>query len=623
MSDRKTNSNRSLPVIDSRSTSDVPPGDGSSGDGSPGNDAPGSTTNARNTSRNGFRWPWRWTRRIVQITTLVAVLVLIRWTAYQGPDDLPHYLSALFLINPLTTAAAMISSWSLTALAIPAVVLIVLTMILGRFFCGWVCPMGTTLDITGKAARIGKGTTDNRRFAKLHTIKYGLLAMVLVSSAMGLPIVGLLDPLAIFTRAVVLDGDPALYRATSGTFTVLYDHGGESVTSVSEPIYAWLKDNVLAFNQASFVWPGVWAGLLVVVILLERLESRFWCRHLCPLGAMLAIPARLTRMQRVPVKSCANCGKCADDCRMDAFDDAGRFRPDACNMCMDCHAECDKGLAKFKFVLWRKRRATTTAAADAAKTPVTPTPARRKTGPTFEPSRRVVLGAGVAGVALPLAAKASGISHGTPDTLLRPPGVDDGDDKAFLDLCVRCGQCMKVCPNHALQPTLLDAGLSGMFSPKLVPQMGYCEYSCNLCGQVCPTGAIPFLPVAEKEQFVIGKAVFDHSTCLPYQGVDCLVCEEHCPIWDKAIGYRTVTMTNREGETVQVDQPYVKFGKCVGCGVCEHVCPARPARGVHVIRTEAASAKRQAGQGHGGGGGGGRGGGQGRGGGGQRRGGHG
>ncbi len=129
---------------------------------------------------------------------------------------------------------------------------------------------------------------------------------------------------------------------------------------------------------------------------------------------------------------------------------------------------------------------------------------------------------------------------------MRPPGVRDEDD--FLKKCVRCGECMKVCLKNALYPAAWQAGLDGIYTPLVIPRLGYCEYNCTLCGQVCPTGAIPNLAVEEKKRQVIGKAVFDKNHCLPFaRRTDCIVCEEHCPIPDKAIRSREVRVMGLDG----------------------------------------------------------------------------
>jgi len=166
--------------------------------------------------------------------------------------------------------------------------------------------------------------------------------------------------------------------------------------------------------------------------------------------------------------------------------------------------------------------------------------------------------------------------------LLRPPGVRDEDE--FLNKCVRCGECMKVCLKNALYPAAWQAGVVGIYTPLVIPRLGYCEYNCTLCGQVCPTGAIPKLPASSKQREVIGKAVFDKNHCLPFaKRIDCIVCEEHCPIPSKAIRSREVEVVGFDGSRKKVKEPYVVEDICNGCGICENVCPLETKAGIEVF----------------------------------------
>jgi len=156
--------------------------------------------------------------------------------------------------------------------------------------------------------------------------------------------------------------------------------------------------------------------------------------------------------------------------------------------------------------------------------------------------------------------------------LIRPPGAVP--EKEFLRRCIRCGECMKVCPTHGLQPALLQGGWEGLWSPVLIPRIGYCEYSCTLCSQVCPTGAIHRLPLSEKQKVCIGLAFVDKDRCLPYdQGIPCIVCEEHCPTPKKAIWLEKGSARDRRGNLKRIQLPRVDFDLCIGCGICEKRCP--------------------------------------------------
>lgn len=197
--------------------------------------------------------------------------------------------------------------------------------------------------------------------------------------------------------------------------------------------------------------------------------------------------------------------------------------------------------------------------------------------------RRSLLVAGAAGVGtvLLIQAGAQGESRTYSPGLVRPPGSTAEDE--FLGKCIRCGECMKVCPTNAIQPAFVEGGITGLWTPVLKMKLGYCEYECNLCSQVCPTHAIRSLSLEEKQQVKIGTAFFDRNRCLPYASArTCIVCEEHCPTPKKAIWYEEVEVMTPDGTRTTVKQPRVNPELCIGCGVCENKCPITDQSGVYV-----------------------------------------
>jgi MauM/NapG family ferredoxin protein len=189
-------------------------------------------------------------------------------------------------------------------------------------------------------------------------------------------------------------------------------------------------------------------------------------------------------------------------------------------------------------------------------------------------SRRSILVAAGSGVAATALLKVSPVVQGKAfdPALIRPPG--SLPEEEFLRKCIRCGECMKVCPANAIHPTLFQASLAGIWSPVVIPRVGYCEYNCTLCGQVCPTGAIQELTVEKKQQIHIGTAYVDRSRCLPFAyDTPCIVCEEHCPTSKKAIWLEEVTVTGRDGTEKTLKRPHVDPELCIGCGICEAKCP--------------------------------------------------
>jgi len=200
--------------------------------------------------------------------------------------------------------------------------------------------------------------------------------------------------------------------------------------------------------------------------------------------------------------------------------------------------------------------------------------------------RRNVLGAAVVGLAGGVLMKGNPLESGrTYSTgIIRPPGsIAEGE---FLDKCIRCGECMKVCPTNVVQPVMLEAGLEGMWTPVLKQELGYCEYKCNMCTQVCPTDAIMKMTLEEKQKAKIGLAFVDRSRCLPWAYArPCQVCYEQCPLPEKAIKLEDVKVTTARGTAITVKQPHVNAELCIGCGICQNKCPVSDQAAVRVTST--------------------------------------
>ncbi len=157
--------------------------------------------------------------------------------------------------------------------------------------------------------------------------------------------------------------------------------------------------------------------------------------------------------------------------------------------------------------------------------------------------------------------------------IIRPPAALEEED--FVNRCIRCGNCMKVCITNGLHPVMLQAGAEGIWTPHLLPEIGYCEYHCTLCGRTCPTGAIPVLTLEQKLKTRLGLAQIDRSICLPWaHEKECIVCQEHCPVSEKAIKLNIYA-----GGAAK---PYIDEYLCIGCGICQNKCPVRPVRAVRV-----------------------------------------
>ena len=225
--------------------------------------------------------------------------------------------------------------------------------------------------------------------------------------------------------------------------------------------------------------------------------------------------------------------------------------PAECTLCLECVPACPKDAQAFRGALAPVR----TAAAWQA----------------YDPSRRQFLASAGAAVAVVGLSAVEPAVEKPPTHLLRPPGATDPD---FLTQCVRCGICLKVCPTSALQPSSTAFGWGGLWTPVLVPRLGYCDFSCNACGQACPTGAIPSLTLEEKRRTVTGHAYVDRNRCLPWaSGRSCITCEEMCPLPQKAIRLEEVEAVTPDGQPITLKRPIVMQERCIGCGICENHCP--------------------------------------------------
>jgi len=490
----------------------------------------------------------RWLRRTSQILVFAIFVFLFLNTEYKDTDILPYAVNIFLRLDPLVAATTMLAARAIITLVWPALIVVVATLVFGRFFCGWVCPLGTLLD--GVSWLIGK-RPQRQISEKWYGLKYLALALLTGSALFGFQLVFLFDPISILIRSLAIAVYPGLNFATNALFNTLYETDVTAVTAVSEPVFGFLRNHFLAFEQPYFQ-TAVFTGILFLAILaLEYIDRRFWCRYLCPLGATFGLLGRFGLIRRnVSEPDCTGCGICERECRMGAIGDSPVATDRAeCLACFDCEALCPEKAIRFT----RTGEVESLAPAD--------------------PSRRSLLWSiGLGMAAAPLFGSEAIAKTGHP-ARIRPPGALAEDE--FLARCTRCGECMRVCIANGLQPALFEAGLAGLWSPVLISRIGYCEYNCTLCGQVCPTGAIEQLQLAKKQKIKIGLAEIDRSRCLPWEGrAECIVCEEHCPTPEKAIRLRhepVFSITTGKVETLK--RPYVDEKLCIGCGICETKCP--------------------------------------------------
>lgn len=469
-----------------------------------------------------------------------------------------------FQMDPLVVLSSLVSGHRLITGFLWGAGVLLLTVLLGRVFCGFVCPFGTVHHLAGTVRRSFRGSALERANKKSsgQRIKYFILFTFLMGGALGLNLSGLMDPISLFFRSLALAVLPGIGSALRSIFQTMAESNFKFVNLLS-----YGAEGVLApvFGYAEQVYQTAWfMGLLFLVLLfLNRIRPRFWCRFLCPLGALLGLVSRFSLLQLEKVEEkCTECGRCTRDCQGAATPKPGlQWERAECLACFNCFQVCPENALRFR--LGR--------------------PSHRSKGPDL--GRRAVLGGVLAGVSMPFLGRLDGgPSRAADPRLIRPPGALA--EKEFLTLCQRCGLCMKVCPTNGINPTLGEAGMSGIWTPRLIMALGYCEYTCTLCGSVCPTGAIESLPVKEKieKPVRIGSAAVDRGRCLPWSGnAPCIVCEEHCPTSPKAIYLRNVLVETREDGKRTFQVPFVDLKQCVGCGICENKCPVKGRAAIRVI----------------------------------------
>lgn len=510
-------------------------------------------------------------RRTVQLAVLALFVGLLLCTRIRAGEGPPALVKLFFWIDPLILAATFLAARAVPLMCLLALATVAVTIVLGRVFCGWVCPLGTIHDIAARVAGMIRGRRPPRRevFSRWQRAKYYLLAAFAAMAALGGHWVTIFDPLVLLYRSVTVALLPGFQWAAEESSTVIYRAdpgiGAARLTAVTEPAYRFLRDSIFAVQRQAF--EGAWLVLLVfaAVVAMNAVRRRWWCRYVCPLGALLGVlSARPLLRRKADAGRCNECGACSLSCHGGAAEEnPAAWKPAECMWCLNCTQTCRREGVEF-----------------AAARPLAPPAAESR----LDLSRRALVASAAGGIAGLWLLRSSPLARGNAynPLLLRPPGALA--ERQFLQRCTACGMCMKVCPTGGLQPALTEAGLEGLWTPRLVPQTGHCEYNCTLCGQVCPTGAIAALGVDEKHKVRIGLAAFDVRRCIPYAyGRDCMVCEEHCPIPDKAIFFVDVQVHDHDGNIRTVKQPRIDAGRCIGCGICEHVCVFRDRPAVRVF----------------------------------------
>jgi polyferredoxin len=543
---------------------------------------PRAVQQATRPNRDGSPWYARVLRitswRILSQAVFFGLFMFLLWVSWFS--RLGGYPVSLFLeVDPLVTFATALSTGTVYRWLWRALWILIPTLILGRVFCGWICPYGTLHQFMGWLFNIrrNKENIDVNAYRPIFQLKYYLLTVFLVLSAFGALQIGLLDPICLLTRSVVTTIQPAFDAALPASLSGLASSPGAPHPRV--------------FAGSWFV-----GFLLIGLVGMNLVIPRFFCRVLCPLGAFLGTLSRfaLVRIDR-DLTRCTDCNLCMRHCE-GASDPQEALRKSECFVCFNCIDDCPEDALAFR---------------------VAPLPVHERItgsiekGTAFLFGRRVIsklketviappdvprrrwLFAAIAGVlSYPMLRYSKAVNAKSYSAkAIRPPG--SVAEPEFLERCIKCDQCINVCPTNVLQPsTLAEGGLEGLWTPVMDFRTGFCQLNCTLCSEVCPTGAIQKIdlakklgkpPHAEAGPVRLGTAFFDRGRCLPWaMETPCVVCEEVCPTSPKAIGTYEEEITRWDGKKVLLNQPYMRPELCIGCGICEHECPVQDQPAVYV-----------------------------------------
>jgi len=489
---------------------------------------------------------------------------------------------SLLAMDPLVGITTSIASRRVVwALPVGLGVLFI-CLLIPRGFCGYVCPMGTLIDLFDWVAGRHFGLQRiNNKGIWTHS-KYAFLGFIIFASLFGITLTGYGAAIPILTRGATFIASP-LQLELSRSF-----------------------EQVPAYDSARWIS----TGLFFLIISLGLIGPRFWCRYLCPTGALFSIANVFRLTQRNVRVGCVGCKRCRQVCPFDAVETDFSTRPLDCTFCQTCGGSCpvqaiefvprwkasnelrDANVAKDVAKNTAKRDQSRRNPKEGASHPTDPNPRRR-----FLSQSMMAVGGGVLGSCFAIPLKNSlkedqpetpeGELHSTPvaellrsSCLVRPPGALP--ERMFLETCVRCGACFQACPNNVLQPVPIGGkeGASPLtaWTPHAVLDWSGCDPSCNICGQVCPTHAIQPLPLGEKRFAKMGIAEVDKNTCLPYAGLDaCSFCYDECAKagYDAIEFIRVGTQVDASGNPIPNTgylAPTVLPEKCVGCGLCQSRC---------------------------------------------------
>lgn len=433
---------------------------------------------------------------------------------------------------------------------------VVLTLVFGRVYCSVICPLGVFQDVVSWFS--GRRKKKKYRFSyspAVSWLRYGMLGVFIIAMIAGIgSVVALLAPYSSYGRIVL------------NLFAPVYQWGNNVLAYFAErsDSYAFYETSVWLKSLPTFI---IAAGTFVVLVVLAWRNGRTYCNTICPVGTVLGFFSRYSLFRpEIDAEKCTNCSLCSRKCKAACINYKDhRIDYSRCVTCMDCIDSCKHGAISYKYRFGKKEIKETS-----------------ETGNTNNARRSFLTGMGLVLVSSAVKAQEKKVDGGLAvildkkvparTTPLVPPGA-----KGLRNMrtrCTGCQLCVSVCPNQVLRPS---TKLETLMQPEMSYERGYCRPECTKCSEVCPAGAILKLTPADKSATQIGHAVWVEKNCVPLRDkVACGNCARHCPTG-------AITMVPSDADDADsLKIPVVNVERCIGCGACENLCPARPFSAIYV-----------------------------------------
>ncbi|MFO7570871.1 MAG: 4Fe-4S binding protein [Smithellaceae bacterium] len=462
-------------------------------------------------------------------------LLLLFVMLFAGGEEIATFLAGI--LPPFQFVPALLRTISHPAalFAFGLLFIALITLVFGRVYCSFLCPLGALQDVFGALGR-KLGLRSDFSFSKPHNaLRYTIMAITFAALAIGLmSVVILLDP---------------------------YSIAGRFFSYFLQPVFVWTYNlsilllkpfDIYLYPKQTAVIPLpdtlIAAVFLTMIVYLSVKHGRLYCNTVCPVGSVLGLLARVSIFKlSLNQARCKECERCENVCKANCINphlavvDMSR-----CVACFNCLAACSQSTIRYRLA-WRKTNP-----------------------PTWSPARRRFVIGGIAAAAALLFAwnhrlrHLTGIARTRVDQPVTPPG--SLNLSRFTQACTACSLCVAACPTSVLAPSFGDYGPAGLMQPKLNFEKSYCEYECHVCGRVCPTGAITQLSLDEKKLTQIGEAKLLEDVCVVYvDHNNCGACGEVCPT-------HAIRFVDKEN----ILYPEIDTRYCIGCGACQLACPTTP-----------------------------------------------